>query len=239
MKKIYSYLTLVFLLTLILLAMPMSQALALIIYDTGTNTIGSTGLYGGNAVYDDEYLGVKFEATHNYHAWSIGGHFGGTENTTIFAAIVKLDSVVDLPDSNDLSTADVIAYAVFAVPRASDVVWAPISGNIKKGQWYALIFGTGLFGANGIAYVPYENVTIESPAYIFSYKKSEDMWYDPYGSGSSNSPKAFGYIGLTTDRVARIPESSTLLLLSAGLAGLGILSRKLRRFGGNTVQKNA
>ncbi len=182
MKKFHSHLTFVCLLTLILLAIPMSQALSSVIYDTGTNTIGSIGAYGGTAVSDSQYIGVKFEATHNYHASSIGGHFGGTENTTIFAAIVELDSVFDLPDSSTLSTPDVIAETVFPVPRSSDVVWAPISANIKKDTWYALIFGTGLFGANGLAYVPYENVTTESPAYIFWYSTSENMWYDPYGS---------------------------------------------------------
>ncbi len=80
----------------------------------------------------------------------VGGYFRNTDpaSATLFAAITALTSDSDYPDSNDLSTTDVVASTTFLVPGnlSGGDVMTPFSATLDPG-WYALSFGTGAFGA--------------------------------------------------------------------------------------------
>ena len=71
----------------------------------------------------------------------------------IFGAIVRLDDFSDVPDSFDLSTPDVLGVSLLTPPGCSNEVSAPLSLELEPGT-YALVFGSGLFGATGAAFAP-------------------------------------------------------------------------------------
>ena len=81
----------------------------------------------------------------------MGGNLGGTGQ--VFAAIVALSGPDDFPDSSDLSTPDVVGHALLNLPGpATTVVRGTLTTELSAG-WYALIFGSGRFGAEGDGFV--------------------------------------------------------------------------------------
>ena len=106
-----------------------------ILFESGT--LGPTGvpwqdvydqLVFGENVSGDAINGVRFEIIQRAITAQVGGHFVRPPNsdTTLFAAIIELDSANDFPDSVDLSTPDVLGTTLLTVPDASDVV----AGNL-------------------------------------------------------------------------------------------------------------
>jgi hypothetical protein len=77
----------------------------------------------------------------------VGGHlvgFGGE----IFAALVSLSSIDAFPTGLPFTEEEVIATTTFAPPALSDDVRTPLSARLPPGS-YALVFGSGEFGATG------------------------------------------------------------------------------------------
>ena len=83
-----------------------------------------------------------------------------TNPGTLFAAIVPLDADTDLPMTTDLS--DALASAMFATEGSSDQIEVPLEVDLDVGR-YALIFGSGLFGATGLGYMPDNNAGVGDP----------------------------------------------------------------------------
>ena len=97
----------------------------------------------------------------------IGGHFvGGFSETDFFGAIVGLTDSLDFPDSLDLSTPDVISASTLTFPDTSDEVFGGLSVNLQPG-WYALVFGSGLFGTDGRGSAPKNNIVKGSRLELF------------------------------------------------------------------------
>jgi hypothetical protein len=100
-----------------------------LIYQSGT--LGPTGVtrdqllsqqVSGTNVTTFSYVGARFHLADRYVTRIIGGHFvGGFDNSDFFGAIVKLTSGTDFPDSDDLSTADVLGKCVLTFPHPSSV----------------------------------------------------------------------------------------------------------------------
>jgi hypothetical protein len=122
------------------------------VFETATLGPSESTPLSGAGIYFDQFLGVRFDLTSNVSTASIGGHFG-TSNTAIgnnqfFGAIVALSDANDFPDSSDLSTPDVLGTTLLTFPRPSADVSAPLFTSLQPGH-YALVFGSGLFGATG------------------------------------------------------------------------------------------
>jgi PKD domain/K319L-like, PKD domain/RTX calcium-binding nonapeptide repeat (4 copies) len=134
------------------------------IFQYETATLGETGQSSGLAVRNDSFLGTRFEVTAPVDIAEIGGHltvFSGS----LFGAVIALTGPDDLPDSTNLSTPDVLDTVLISGTNPSADVKAPLSLHLEPG-WYALMFGSGLFGANGYGAAAYNNTDIGSPSYF-------------------------------------------------------------------------
>jgi hypothetical protein len=116
---------------------------------------------GGTSVYDMQFLGARFTLTDDYRVTSIGGHFKGEANTdrSLFLAVVALAEPLALPSLSDLSApifaATFIAPYNDAGPYPNQVpdTLVDVSLDLRAGS-YALIAGSGLFGATGAGWMP-------------------------------------------------------------------------------------
>jgi len=149
-----------------------NNASADILFESGT--LGPTAVpwsdvvdqtvFGANvssAVFD----GVRFELTAPAVIFEIGGHFVAPTSSTFFGAIVKLDDDVDFPNSGDLSTPDVLGVTLLTFPAPSAEVFGNLALSLDPG-WYALVFGSGLYGAAGNGAMPLNNPDIGTQSYI-------------------------------------------------------------------------
>jgi hypothetical protein len=172
MKRIALFTLLFFALSVQLLESP---AAADILFESGT--LGPTGLtfadFGGTPepsgsfVSDFAYTGVRFELSQRAIATRVGGHFviDPGHDDSFFGAIVRLDNVFDFPNSGDLSTPDVLQETLLTFPDTSTEVFGELALPLDPG-WYALVFGSGLFGATGQGGAIANNPDIGSPTYI-------------------------------------------------------------------------
>jgi hypothetical protein len=188
-----------------------TQLSAAILYESGT--LGPTGVTWQQAIDGDvpgenvnpnAFSGVRFELTQPVMTTRIGGHVVGPPNSgaTFFAAIVALDGENDFPDSNDLSTADLLGSTVIEFPEPSAEVFGNLSLSLDPG-WYALIFGSGLLGAQGSGGVLSNSLDIGNPDYI--------GFLTGFGWGNRLPSKRFVIEGII---VPEPTSATTVLLLS-------------------------
>lgn len=147
-----------------------------IIFESGT--LGPTGLSQGSVaatnVHATVYVGVRFQLTQPVLTTEVGGHFVSHSNGTFFGAIVALDDGNDFPDSGDLSTSDVLGHTELTFPVPSDEVFGDLSLSLDSG-WYALVFGSGLFGTIGDGAAPRNNTDIDNPSYFVMLPNSPSV----------------------------------------------------------------
>ena len=126
-------------------------------------TMGTPGQTAGISVGVFQYVGSRFELSERRVATAVGGHFGtsATGEQTVFGALVRLTSMTDFPDSLiPLNTPDVLATTVFALPKPSNDAIASIGPVELPPGFYAVVFGSGQFGASGQGFVPATNVPV-------------------------------------------------------------------------------
>jgi len=172
MKRYSRSITATAIVLFVLLALAPTLAIAAIIFESGT--LGPTGIPWsdfedqtelGVNVNSEVFQGVRFELPAPAHISRIGGHFVAPHSGTFFGAIVALDAGNDFPDSEDLSTPDVLGAALLTFPVSSAEVFGDLALLLEPG-WYALVFGSGLFDATGVGGVPVNNTDIGTPDYI-------------------------------------------------------------------------
>jgi len=121
------------------------QALAELIYESAT--LGPTGKTGGGSLNLGQFLGSRFSITETVEVTSIGGHIGGIGvSPELFGVIVELPGPSVLPAGSPFTGSEVLASTVFTPPGPSSDVSVPLSVILTPGD-YAIIFGSGLFGA--------------------------------------------------------------------------------------------
>ena len=149
-----------------------------ILFESGT--LGPTGVtyddlladtVGGTRIADVVFTGVRFELSQPVRTTHIGAHVlqrpGSNPNGdgSFFGAIIALDNENDFPNSGDLSTSDFLGSALLAFPDPSAEVFSDLSLRLEPG-WYALVFGSALFGATANGAALRNNPDIGEPAYI-------------------------------------------------------------------------
>jgi hypothetical protein len=110
------------------------------------------GSVAGTNVSPDVFVGARFEVDHPIRTTRIGGHFIGhplNANAEFFGALVALEDETDLPDSDDLSSSDVLGVAYLEFPGSSDEVFTDLAVTLNPG-WHAVVFGSGFFGTTAV-----------------------------------------------------------------------------------------
>ncbi len=126
-------------------------------------TMGLPGQTGGFSLTSSQFLGVRFTTTQSLTITSLGGHYQASSGTH-FVAIVPIDTATNLPFTTTLS--DAVGFVVTTFPASSAEVTLPTSFTLPAGSW-AIIVGSGRFGASGFGAAPSNNTDIGTPGYFF------------------------------------------------------------------------
>jgi hypothetical protein len=123
--------------------------------------------WDAHVISPNVYCGVLFELDKPATISRIGGHFMRRSDfgTDFFGAIIELTGPDDFPDSSDFSTPDVRGVTRLTIPTASAEVFGDISIGLEDG-WYALVFASGYFGADGRGSSLCTGTVYGSPTYI-------------------------------------------------------------------------
>jgi len=191
------------------------------IYESGT--LGPTGIpvsqldngtVPGTNVNETVFVGVRFELDRPIVTSQIGGHFVAGVPGTFFGAIVALDGAEDVPNSSDMSSADVLGHTELTFPVPSTEVFGDLNLSLDPG-WYALVFGSGLFGTTGQEGGAIRNGSdLNDPSYIVT------------------SPTANNWAAISTFPNHRfvvegriIPEPTALVLCICAIAPVNLVRR--------------
>jgi hypothetical protein len=129
---------------------------------------------GGYLLGGSQYLGSRFSLTQPVQVQAIGGHFL-VDGGSLFGAIVSLSSPSALPSGSPFDTTT-IATVTFTLPLYEDAdVSIPLSVELQPGN-YALIFGSGQFGASGFGGMANDNTDIPGQASYFWW--GNNQWYN-------------------------------------------------------------
>lgn len=148
------------------------------------------------------FLGATFTVTQAEAVSAIGGNFTQYgDGNNIFGAIVTLNGNGGL---------NVVASALFTPVGGEQSV--ALNTVLQPGQ-YAVVFGSGLFGATGSSGLVGSQTAIGSPSFL---------QYD----GSSVSAFTDDTLRVTVNAVSAVPEPTSALLFATGALALGLLRRR-------------
>lgn len=157
---------------LAVLTMAPRMVSAATLFESGT--LGPTGVtwselssqtVPGTNISSFAFNGVRFRLNEPVITTRIGGHFVAPTDGTFFGAIVALDDERDFPDSGHLSSPDVLGHTLLTFPTSSAEVFGDLSLSLGPG-WYALVYGSGLFGATADGGAVRNGTDIGDPSYI-------------------------------------------------------------------------
>jgi hypothetical protein len=114
-------------------------------------TMGPGGRTGGHSVSANQLIGWRFHVTSPTAVTHVGGHLGSVSGY-VFAALVSLNSLDAIPAGAPLPE-QVVAKTLLTPPALTADMRVPLSAMLTPGS-YALIFGSGQFGATGRALMP-------------------------------------------------------------------------------------
>jgi len=158
-----------------------------VLYESAT--LGPTGINGGATIghttTNSWQLGCRFSLTETAQITAVGGHIGNFSldnghldpDAEIYAAIVELDSPSSFPSFLPSEIETHALAAVTFIPgdtsASSADLRVPLSILLEPGN-YALIFGTGLFGVDGMAAMALNNPVL--PGASFFSGLTSDHW---------------------------------------------------------------
>jgi hypothetical protein len=153
-----------------------------------SSVLGPTGITKDQVLAQDapalnvasfNFVGARFELVETSVVTRIGGHFvGGFVDSSFFGSIAKLDNENDFPNSGDFLTPDVVAIAILSFPNPSAEAYGATSTVLEPG-WYAVIFGSQLFGATGRGAILRNGANIGAPSYFHWQPSNGWFEFDP------------------------------------------------------------
>ncbi|MCC5598734.1 PEP-CTERM sorting domain-containing protein [Nostoc favosum] len=191
-------------------------------------SLGSTGVFGGFAVNADNFLGWRFQVDSTLQVTEIGGHFFTfTEpnfgNGSIFGAIVPLNTSNALPKGTPFLLEEVLSAITFNPGFPSIDVAVPLSVRLAQGN-YALVFGSGLFGASGLGAMPFSNPELPGTTFDSYFSWNGTGWENNGTSNAGVSGIRFFLKGQLVTHT-NIPEPSSIfgMLLLSTLCTFSVL----------------
>jgi hypothetical protein len=129
--------------------------------------LGTTGETGGYSIvagpFSTQFLGWRFEVDNTLQVTDIGGHLASFGS--IFGTLVSLNNPNALPQGSPFLPEEILASTTFVAGFPSSDITTPLSVTLAPGN-YALIFGTGLFGATGTGFMPSNNFDLPGASYF-------------------------------------------------------------------------
>ena len=175
-----------------------------------SSTMGPPGQTSGTIVASNQFLGSRFHLDDPVNVTSIGGHLRGSTGT-MFGVIVPLATASALPTGSPFDGSELVS-TTFAAGSPSSHFLTPVSVTLPAGD-YALIFGSGLFGATGSGVMPNVDTDLPGASYFF--------WDAVNWRNGGFSSNRFVIEG---DLVPATPSASTWsLAVLVGLLSLGLL----------------
>ena len=118
-------------------------------------SLGATGRISGSSVTTAQFVGWRFQIDAALDVDRVGGHLLSDPNLPggIFAVLVALDSITSVPHRAPFTAGETIATTLLQPAFPSDEIEVPLTAALQPGS-YALVFGTGLFGASGAGALP-------------------------------------------------------------------------------------
>lgn len=154
--------------------------------ETAPEVTGSGTTNGGIAITDRQWLGARFELDQAYRVTDIGGHVKsssspeefGFDDRSLFAAIVPVSESTGFP--SDMMLSEALFTTVFEAPY-NDVGPYPYqvpdtvieTDFVLESGDYALMFGSGLFGATGGGWMPLRSSMMDLPWYFKGWQMTE------------------------------------------------------------------
>ncbi len=178
---------------------------------------GDYTVIGDGTNANSRFMGASFSLTGLTDITSIGLGLGRYSSGSIFAAIIPLAAPGAYPSVAPADLASIaLGEIVFSVPAVTTDLTEAFSLRLGAGD-YAIVFGSGLFGAHGYGAITSGNDTIGTPL-LFQSLYGPD-WLSQYPDG----------IRMVVTGTP-VPEPASTGLLAVGLAGL-LAMRRRRRIG--------
>lgn len=178
------------------------------VFETASFQAGENGDY---LIDSTDFIGATFTLAQATDVTALDGYFTQySDGGSLFGAIVAVDALNAVPAAN--LSGNALAHVVFTPNGDGNDQSVALSAHLKAGT-YAVIFGSGLWGADGTSGLVNGQGTLGTPT-LFT------------GDGNSWSASSNTDVRIAVQGVSAVPEPSTLAMLLGGLSLVGVLARR-------------
>ncbi len=162
----------------------------------------------GTLINAQQFMGTRFHLDNPAAVQQVGGAF--YSSGTIFGGIFSLSGPTAFPSGNPIDVAP-LALTVF-VAAYSPFAWdirTPLDVTLGPGD-YALVFGSGLYGATGFGVATTDNIDVPGSSCLWW-----NGWYAPSAAWWNWDPGFSGPVRFVVEGVT-VPEPGCLSIFATG-----------------------